>query len=330
LGPDWEINFSRFDSIPIAAASIGQVHAAILKSGEKVAVKIQYPGVSKSIDSDLDNLMMLLNFSNFLPKGLYLDNSVRVARKELQMECDYIREAACMDRFSDLITKYQLTHFKVPKVYKHLSTGQVLITEYVNGYTIDQATALPQKDRDLIGKQLLELCLKELFVFQFMQTDPNFGNFLYDRHTRKINLLDFGAAREYSKSFTDNYLQLLKAGKDQNKKSAIEFSIKLGFLSGFESEKMLNAHVNSLFLLAKPFNEAGYYDFGSSKSVTDGVRDDIPVMLNERLKPPPDETYSLHRKLSGCFLLCSKLSSRVDCQAEFNKIFNEYRFQEAD
>ena len=61
LGSDWEKYFKHFNHVPIAAASIGQVHVAILQSGERVAVKIQYPGVSKSIDSDLDNLMMLLN-----------------------------------------------------------------------------------------------------------------------------------------------------------------------------------------------------------------------------------------------------------------------------
>lgn len=320
-GPEWEDLFQSFEKVPIQAASIGQVHKAILKNGEHVVVKVQYPGVSQSIDSDLDNLMMMLTMSGFLPKGLYLENTVRVARVELKHECDYIREADCMIRFRSLIS--DASDIYVPKVYKELSTKNVLVTEFVNGYTIDKASSLPQETRDRLGKRLLDLCLRELFEFRFMQTDPNFGNFLYDEKMDQIQLIDFGAAREFDETFVKDYLMLLKAGADQNRDKAIEYSIKLGFLTSMESKAMLNAHVNSLFLLARPFN-VGVYDFGNQAEITVKVKEDIPVMLNERLKPPPDETYSLHRKLSGCFLLCGKLRARVDCASAFKDIFYKY------
>lgn len=138
-------------------------------------------------------------------------------------------------------------------------------------------------------------------------------------------MLDFGAAREFPKSFTDLYLKLLEAGAEQNRENAIKYSIELGFLTGMESQSMLSAHVNSLFLLALPFRTSeANFDFGKGNDLAAQVREDIPVMLKERLTPPPDETYSLHRKLSGCFLLCSKLGSRISAAKHFKRQVESY------
>jgi aarF domain-containing kinase len=88
---------------------------------------------------------------------------------------------------------------------------------------------------------------------------------------------------------------------------------------------MLQAHVNSLFHLSYPFRpQCPIFDFSHASKVSDQVKSDIPVMLRERLTPPPDETYSLHRKLSGCFLLCGKLNARIKCSQEFQKVYDIY------
>jgi aarF domain-containing kinase len=240
LGSNWRELFEEFCDTPIAAASIGQVHRAVYQ-GNDVAVKVQYPGVRDSIDSDLNNMVMLLSLGDLLPKGLYLDNTIRVARSELKMECDYIREADAMIKFQSLLnSKGMDTHFHVPKVYKDVSSQNVLVTEFVRGHTIDLAVNYSQKIRDHLGEQLLRLCLYELFVFEFMQTDPNWSNFLYSPHTNKIYLLDFGAAKEFPKTFLDGYIELLKSGAEQNREKAIEWSRKLGFLTGYESQVQQN------------------------------------------------------------------------------------------
>lgn len=99
LGPNWRTHLPEFDDKPFAAASIGQVHLGKTKDGKEVAVKIQYPGVADSIDSDIRNLMGILNMWNIFPKGMYMDNLMRVARSELAWECDYVREADYMRQF---------------------------------------------------------------------------------------------------------------------------------------------------------------------------------------------------------------------------------------
>ena len=98
LGDDWRDKFVEFDEEPMAAASIGQVHAATIVDGDTagdtvgVVVKVQYPGVAKSINSDIDNLVRLTRFAQVLPPGLYVENAVKVAKKELALECDYSYE----------------------------------------------------------------------------------------------------------------------------------------------------------------------------------------------------------------------------------------------
>lgn len=322
LGSDWRQIFSTFEEIPLAAASIGQVHRAVLKSnGAQVAVKVQYPGVADSIDSDLKNLEILLTASRLLPKGLFLDKTIANARVELAWECDYIREAECARRFEQYLSDEHET-LVVPKIFSEASGKQVLTSEFMNGIAITQIKNLSQENKDWIGTQILRLCLREIIEFRFMQTDPNWTNFLYNQDTRRLELIDFGASREYSQEFISKYTQLLAAASRLDKESLERLSIDLGYLTGFEPKSMLDAHITSVTTLAEPFLDTSphLYDF-RNQTITDRVRELIPVMIKERLSPPPEETYSLHRKLSGAFLLCARLGSRVPCRKLFEDSF---------
>jgi aarF domain-containing kinase len=318
LGQDWRELFSEFEEKPMAAASIGQVHRATLKSnGEQVAVKVQYPGVADSIDSDLSNLAVLLTASRLLPKGLYLEKTIANARTELAWECDYIREAECGQRFQTLLSD-EKDIFVVPNIYPEASGKQVLTMEYMNGIGVTKVQNFTQEQKDWIGTQILRLCLREITEFRFMQTDPNWTNFLYNVKTNKLELLDFGASREYPEEFISRYTRLLLAASKSDKDIVRSLSIELGYLTGHESKAMLKAHIASVLTLAEPFlaSSPEIYDF-RNQTITERVKTLIPVMVRERLAPPPEETYSLHRKLSGAFLLCARLGSRVQCRELF-------------
>ena len=320
LGSDWRSLFFSFDEKPMAAASIGQVHGAVLASNnQRVAVKVQYPGVANSIDSDLSNLSILLTASRLLPKGLYLEKTIANARTELAWECDYIREAEACNKFHALLADESDT-YTVPKIYDEASGPQVLTMERMEGIGVTKSQTFTQPQKDWIGTQILRLCLREISEFKYMQTDPNWTNFLYNTSTKKLELLDFGASRAFPDKFIDPYVKILLAASRQDRKACRDLSIQLGYLTGYESPAMLKAHVNSILTLAEPFREGGpaVYDF-SGQTVTDRVKAYIPVMVRERLVPPPEETYSLHRKLSGAFLLCARLGARVEC----GRIFGE-------
>jgi aarF domain-containing kinase len=324
LGSEWRSRVSAFDEEPMAAASIGQVHRATLLDGRQVAMKIQYPGVAQSINSDIDNLMRLARLTDILPKGLYVEEAVRVAKLELALECNYRWEAAAQARFAELLASDSA--FRVPAVATELCTRAVMTSELAPGVAIDQTKGLPQEERDYIGTQLLRLTLRELFEFRIMQTDPNFANFLYDSPSRRLTLIDFGAAKEYPVRFVDGYLRMVAACATRDGEGVLAASRELGFLTGDESAVMLKAHTEAAFVVGMPFAAKGAYDFGKNSGMTRRVGELGAVMLKHRLKPPPEYSYSLHRKLSGAFLTCMRIGARVPCHDLFFDEYNKYKF----
>ncbi|KAF8818144.1 ABC1 protein, partial [Cardiosporidium cionae] len=134
-GSDWRSHFENFNEQPVAAASIGQVHEAWLKDGRKVAVKIQYPGVAESIESDLKNLMTLIKYTNLLPQRLFLDVLCQEIKTELLAECDYENEAKFFDLFRSLLSAYK--GYSIPNIIPSFSTSKILTMDFLHGISMD-------------------------------------------------------------------------------------------------------------------------------------------------------------------------------------------------
>ncbi|XP_055450825.1 atypical kinase COQ8B, mitochondrial isoform X1 [Psammomys obesus] len=321
LGKEWQDKVASFEEMPFAAASIGQVHQAVLKDGTEVAVKIQYPGVAQSIQSDIQNLLAVLKMSVGLPEGLFAEQSLQALQQELAWECDYRREAACAQTFRKLLASDPF--FRVPAVVQELCTTRVLVMELAGGIPLDQCQGLNQDIRNQICLQLLRLCLQELFEFRFMQTDPNWANFLYDASSHQVTLLDFGASRAFGTEFTDHYIEVVKAAADGDRDRVLQKSQDLKFLTGFETKAFSDAHVEAVMILGEPFAASGPYDFGA-RGTARRIQGLIPVLLRHRLRPPPEETYALHRKLAGAFLACARLHAHIACRDLFQDTYQRY------
>jgi predicted unusual protein kinase regulating ubiquinone biosynthesis (AarF/ABC1/UbiB family) len=160
LGADWESKFAEFDFEPLAAASIGQVHDARGPDGAELALKIQYPGVDRSIGSDVDNLAVLLRVTRLLPAELELDPLLEEVKQELKREADYRREADNTERYGELCRDEPAV--LVPGVHRSLSSRRVLATDRVFGLPIEdlRSPEHSQERRDRIGERLLGLVLR--------------------------------------------------------------------------------------------------------------------------------------------------------------------------
>jgi predicted unusual protein kinase regulating ubiquinone biosynthesis (AarF/ABC1/UbiB family) len=319
-GKGWERRFRSFGMEPIAAASIGQVHHAVTTDGRELALKIQYPGVARSIESDVDNLAAILRLSRLLPGELDLSAILAEAKRQLREETDYHAEARHLRTYAALVAAEP--DAVVPKVHDDLSTGHILAMDYLAGEPLDAlaSRAHPQRERDRVGTLLYRVMLRELLEWRVMQTDPNFANYLL-LADRRIALLDYGATRPISAPLSAQYARMLGAGMRRDRDALRAVLIDIGFFDASERPDRAEGVVDLFLIGCEPFNHRGAFDFGAS---------DIPARARELgtdltlrrgfLRPPPPATIFLHRKLGGTFLLCNRIGARVDVQRLFAAI----------
>jgi predicted unusual protein kinase regulating ubiquinone biosynthesis (AarF/ABC1/UbiB family) len=191
--------FAEWDPRPIAAASIGQVHRAITRDGRAVAVKVQYPGIARSITSDLRNVGLLRRVVGAAFPGLDTRSLVDELGERLAEEVDYLREA----RMQQLFAKSYEGHpfIDVPRVVEELSTARVLTSDLAAGASFDELLRWGQHERDLAGEVIHRFVFRSLYRLHAFNGDPHPGNYLFHRGGR-VTFLDFGL----TKLFTDEDL----------------------------------------------------------------------------------------------------------------------------
>jgi len=315
-GKGWNLKFKQFSFEPIAAASIGQVHSAHTKDGRHLALKVQYPGVRESIDSDVDNVATLLRVSGFLPKTLDYQPLMEEAKQQLHLEADYEQESRWLNRYRELLAGEE--DFILPEVYADLTTTNVLAMSFVGGVPIESLESAPQADRDRVISLLLALLFREIFEFQLIQTDPNFANYQYDADSKKLVLLDFGATREYSKPIADAYLKLMTAGVHSDRESMHEAAEAIGFFAQDIKPEQKEAVIDLFAQGCEPLAHEGVYDFGTSR-LAERIKE-VGLKLSmeqEYWHTPPADALFLHRKLGGLYLLAARLKARVDVRSLF-------------
>ena len=310
-GQDWPKRFKRFSFQPLAAASIGQVHEALTKDGQRLAIKIQYPGVRTSIDSDVDNVAKLLSLVRALPDQVDVAPLLAEAKRQLHEEADYLREAAHLETYRVLLGDHP--RFRLPQVIHDWTTTEVLTMSFVPGDSLETLEQNSLQTRNQIATELLELAVRELFDWGLVQTDPNFANYRYDRETGHIGLLDFGAVRHYPNVRTQALRRLLTAAIERDAAAIEQATSDAGYTQPEDPRSYREAVTGLLVNATEPARHTGAYDFATT---------DLAARMSEKVMamrfearywrlPPPDLLF-LHRKLGGLYMLCSRLRAQVD------------------
>ena len=321
-GTDWRTNFRRFEPRPIAAASIGQVHRALTRDGRMLAIKVQYPGVKQSIDSDVDNVATLLRITGLLPKELDLAPLLVAAKEQLHEEADYRREGQMMRRYAALLAGHDA--FVVPTLDEDLTRDRVLAMSYEEGRPIEQLGDQPQEVRDTVFAQVIELVARELFDWRLMQTDPNFANYRYREADQKIVLLDFGATREVTPAISQSYRTLLEAGLARDHEAVKQAAVEADFMN----RHVVDAHGETIdrmieVILSEMAKDAPF-DFGD-RGFVPTLRDEGMEMAKDKgtWHIPPAETLFVQRKVSGTALLGARIGAVVNVHAIIRRVLDE-------
>lgn len=235
LGTEPSELFVEWDPVPIAAASIGQVHRAIIideQTGSElaVAVKVQYPGVDTAIASDLKNANILGTILKQGFGGLDPTDMVKEIKDRLTEELDYRREAQNQQRFADFYRDHPT--ISVPNVIPQFCSNRVLTTELVSGHTWSEAVTWDQHERDAIAETMFRFVFRSLYTMRSFNGDPHPGNYLFHRDG-KVTFLDFGLVKDFSIDEMTTFETMVRL-------AAVEHDVP-GFRSVLENAGMLKA-----------------------------------------------------------------------------------------
>jgi predicted unusual protein kinase regulating ubiquinone biosynthesis (AarF/ABC1/UbiB family) len=208
LGAAPDVVFAEWDPVPIASASIGQVHRAITLDGRAVAVKVQYPGVAEAIASDLDNASLIFAGLGFLFPGLEQDAIVTELRERLVEELDYVNEARNQELFRSAYLDHPTIH--VPQVFPEYSTTRVLTTELADGVHWSEMLTWGQEEKNLSAETLYRFAFGSLFRLAAFNGDPHPGNYLF-RPGGQITFLDFGLVKQFTPTEVVDFGDMIKS-----------------------------------------------------------------------------------------------------------------------
>lgn len=332
-------SINSIHTIPIGSASIGQVHKAEYQ-GHSIAIKVQYPNVANSIESDVKILKRIAkSFCTLTGRNMDLTPLFNEFSYILSQEVNYLKEAELQMRYFHSIAKINLPiniKYIVPKVIPKLSTEKVLTMTWQNGIPlkewIEKNNSLTK--REAVAHGFLNLYFNEFFSWGLVQTDPNYGNFLINEidDCIEIILLDFGAVKEYSNTFIQNYITLLNLVSQDDKKSLYSHAIDFEIIDKRESEEAFEALYHVLKVAVRPFfskktNEDTHSLFDFSDAEHNKNSNQAAKELSKVLKysPPPYNLIFLHRKLAGIYSILKKLGVTLDVSSYWQQMLTNYK-----
>jgi aarF domain-containing kinase len=305
MGKNPEDVFAEFEREPFAAASLGQVHRARLRSGEDVAVKVQYPGIDRSIESDFANFKTLLSTIR-LSREQFAEvwQAVEEVRTHFHREVDYLQEAGTLEEFRRLFRERE--DVVIPRVHRELSAKRVLTMERLDGLHLRAflKTKPAVEERDRLGERLLDLFLRQALDLGLLHADPHPGNYLFLKDGR-IGLLDFGCSKRFERSFVEEHRKLFALPIGDRD------SVAKHFLRPAEEDgRKLDALMRMQKLDISKYQEDRVFDFGDTAHLRE-ILDSLRELARLGLTTPGFVLYV--RAKIGIYNLLHDLGARVNC-----------------
>ena len=301
--------FKSFDRTPLAAASIGQVHKAVLPSGEKVAVKVQYPNILKATQNDFKNIDQIKKFFSLIFPGVVdVTNLVTEMKRSLLQECDYVKERSEMASFKSSFAK-DFPNIHVPETFEAFCSESILTMEFLEGDDFEESLKYSQEERDFLGQLLFDSYIYSLFKKRRIHSDPQNGNYFFSKNN--IKLLDYGSTREFPADFVKRYAAILLAMEEDDFALYKKVIIDLGVFIKTDSEELFQRHFELIKETYNPYTLEGSYPLLEVNPFLK-VKDFIKTVDLKKRKFPREEFFLLDRSTLGLFLKLRRWGSRVN------------------
>jgi predicted unusual protein kinase regulating ubiquinone biosynthesis (AarF/ABC1/UbiB family) len=255
---DMPVLFNEIDEIDSLgkSASLGQVHWAKMKSGEIVAIKVQYPNLDSDLISQLDSMLYLMEKSPAKNFGLTVSDYRKSMNEYIGRELDYKLEATMQKRFRDMFA--ELSNLAIPKVYPVWSGSRILTQEYIAAEVFGNLTELHEKTREEIARTIVEFWLTGVFQSHFIHTDLQPRNWGYNDKIDKVVLYDFGSWIEITPEHSLLLEAIIEGILERKNISPLDYLVALGF-DGEKLLPLLNRLPLLLEKLLDPFLASGWW-----------------------------------------------------------------------
>lgn len=305
--------FESFESEAFGAASLGQVHLATL-NGEKLAVKVQYPGISKSIDSDLGVLKFALTR---FAKGGNIDHLMDEVEARLNEEVDYEIEAENTEFFYKNLKHHLIV---IPKIKEEFSTKTVLTSSFLEGDSFEEFLARnpSQEERNHYAQLIFNSFFMGLYHIQMIHADPNPGNFIF-MADKKLGLIDFGCVKKLDDAFLTSFSKLHVALMDEiSDEEVTQQYAAMGMIDYEEKEKMLEFYLEVIKPLDRIYIEIFHGDSYDFKENSDFSKRGFETIMEVQKKQITavhnmNEDYIfVDRTLLGYYAMFEKMEATID------------------
>jgi predicted unusual protein kinase regulating ubiquinone biosynthesis (AarF/ABC1/UbiB family) len=320
LGAPPEALFREFSREPLASASLGQVHRAVLEDGRAVVVKVQYPGVGDSLLGDLDNVSLMVKTVSKAHKRIDGTAYFQELREEMLLELDYRREARLCQEFVRGVER--LPDLKVPEVMESRTTGRVLTLELLEGLTLKDwvVTDPSPEERFRVARQLIRAIYGPFFCAGEIHADPHPGNFMVMKDGR-LGLLDFGSIKRFSERFVDANRLMFVQAMNKAPMDVLRLSREVGFtveLPDAEAEALIR---ELLAIVGRPMHQETY-DFA-----TCGINRDMRRCFTQNAGSflkirPPAEGVMFFRSTGGLMHNLKLIGARGDFRGVYMEVAN--------